>query len=160
MQTLQPARSDMPQALLPSALQAEGPVAFAEENLDLEAARAQVEALDALLRDEFDALRQQKFESLEQMQNAKVALLQSLQQTADQVAALPQRPPLWDTITEALLASREAFRRNERLVTRQAEVVRNALRALQAADPTASVDLYDRLGQMHRRGGRRLYSEA
>ncbi len=127
---------------------------------DLEAARAQVDALDALLRDEFDALRQQKFDQLEQMQNDKVALLQSLQRTADQVAALPQRPPLWDVITEALSASREAFRRNERLVTRQAEVVRNALRALQAADPTASVDLYDRLGQMNRRGGRRLYSEA
>jgi len=127
---------------------------------DLEGARAQVEALDALLQDEFDALRQQKFDQLEEMQNAKVALLQSLQVTADQVAALPQRPAEWDAITDALTASREAFRRNERLVTRQAEVVRNALRALQAADPAASVDLYDRLGQMSRRGGRRLYSEA
>ncbi len=158
MQTLQPARDSAPLPL--SVMQAEGVVTPAQAGPDLEAARTQVEALDALLRDEFDALRQQKFEPLEQMQNDKVALLQSLQQTADQVAALPERPPLWDTITEALSASREAFRRNERLVTRQAEVVRNALRALQAADPTASVDLYDRLGQMHRRGGRRLYSEA
>ena len=155
MQTLQPARPAAPQPLLPA-----GPHADATVMPDLEAARAQVEALDALLRDEFDALREQNFEQLEQMQADKVALLQSLQQTADQVAALPERPPLWDTITEALSASRESFRRNERLVTRQADVVRNALRALQAADPTASVDLYDRLGQMSRRGGRRLYSEA
>ncbi len=150
MQTLQP---------LPAS-PAAGLMAPAPQVPDFEGARAQVEALDALLQDEFDALRQQKFDLLEQMQADKVALLQSLQVTADQVAALPQRPDEWDAITDALTASREAFRRNERLVTRQAEVVRNALRALQAADPTASVDLYDRLGQMSRRGGRRVYSEA
>lgn len=127
---------------------------------DLEAARAQVEALDALLQDEFDALREQKFEQLEQMQADKVALLESLQATATEVAGLAETPPLWDAITEALAASREAFRRNEQLVSRQADVVRNTLRAMQAAEPGASVDLYDRLGQMSRRGGRRLYSEA
>ena len=127
---------------------------------DLAAARAQVEALDGLLEDEFQALREQKFERLEQMQAAKVALLESLRATATQVAALPERPALWSGITEALAASREAFRRNEQLVTRQVAVVGEALRALQAADPAASVDLYDRLGQMSRRGARRLYSEA
>ncbi len=127
---------------------------------DLDAARAQVEALDGLLEEEFQALREQKFERLEQMQAAKVALLESLRATATQVAALPERPALWSGITEALAASREAFRRNEQLVTRQVAVVGEALRALQAADPAASVDLYDRLGQMSRRGARRLYSEA
>lgn len=151
MQTLQPALKPLQAAGLPPAGAGEP---------DLEAARAQVEALDALLQDEFDVLREQQFDRLEQIQADKVALLQSLQDTAHQVAALPERPPLWDTLTEALAASREAFRRNERLVARQVEVVRNALRALQAADPTASVDLYDRLGQMSRRGGRRVYSEA
>ena len=127
---------------------------------DLVAARAQVEALDGLLEDEFQALREQKFERLEKMQADKVALLEALQATAHQVAALPARPAQWESITEALALSREAFRRNERLVTRQMSVVSDALRALRAADPTASVDLYDRLGQMSRRGGRRLYSEA
>jgi hypothetical protein len=39
-------------------------------------------------------------------------------------------------------------------------VVGATLRSLQSADTTASVDLYDRLGQLSRRGGRRLYSEA
>ena len=154
-QTLQPAPLPAGQPIV-----AAGPLPAEASGPDLQAARAQVEALDALLQEEFDALREQKFERLEQMQADKVALLQSLQATADQVAALPERPPLWASITEALSASREAFRRNERLVTRQVEVVRNTLRALQAADPGASVDLYDRLGQMHRRGGRRLYSEA
>ena len=78
---------------------------------DLAAARAQVEALDGLLEDEFQALREQKFERLEQMQADKVALLESLQATANQVAALPARPAQWESITEALALSREAFRR-------------------------------------------------
>lgn len=130
--------------------------------LDADAARAQVAALDALLQEEFNVLRQQQFDRLEALQNDKVALLESLQATAAQVAALPaaERPAWWSPLTEALAASRETFRRNEQLVSRQVEVVRNTLRSLQAADPTASVDLYDRLGQMSRRGGRRLFSEA
>jgi len=157
MQFLPQARSTPPQPLMAAVAQ-HTPV-FAGEP-DLAAARAQVEALDALLEDEFQALREQRFERLEQMQNDKVALLESLQVTANHVAALSEPPALWAGITDSLAASREAFRRNERLVTRQMVVVRDALRALQAADPTASVDLYDRLGQMSRRGGRRVYSEA
>ena len=38
--------------------------------------------------------------------------------------------------------------------------VRSTLRAMQSSDGVAAVDLYDRLGQMARRGGHRLYSEA
>ena len=34
------------------------------------------------------------------------------------------------------------------------------LRSLQLTEPTDSVDLYDRMGQVARRGGRRAYSEA
>ena len=157
MQTLHSgATRQPPQILAPDT----DPSATAGIAPDLDAARAQVEALDGLLEEEFQALREQKFERLEQMQAAKVALLESLRATATQVAALPERPALWSGITEALAASREAFRRNEQLVTRQVAVVGEALRALQAADPAASVDLYDRLGQMSRRGARRLYSEA
>ncbi len=145
----------------PQALQPLAPAtAPAAGEPDLQAALARVEALDVLLRDEFDALRERRFERLEQMQADKVALLESLQATADQVAALPEPPALWASISQALAASRDTFRRNEQLVARQVQVVRNALQAMQASEPTASVDLYDRLGQMARRGGRRIYSEA
>lgn len=157
MQFLQSATPPLPQPLLPAASDAQRVTAAAP---DLAAARAQVEALDALLAEEFQVLKDQQFERLEQLQADKVALLESLRATALQVAALPERPAPWAGIIEAVAASREAFRRNETLVTRQMAVVRDALRALQAADPTASVDLYDRLGQMSRRNGRRLYSEA
>jgi flagellar biosynthesis/type III secretory pathway chaperone len=128
--------------------------------LDLDTAQAQVQALDALLQEEFEVLRTQNFDRLETLQNEKIALLEALQATALQVAALPEQPTAWSHVIEALEACRNAYRRNEMLVTRQIEVVGATLRSLQSADTTASVDLYDRLGQLSRRGGRRVYSEA
>lgn len=127
---------------------------------DFDAAQAQVESLGVLLEEEFEALKSRSFERLEALQAAKVALLESLQSAASQVAGLPERPARWLAVVEALDATREAWRRNEILVARQLDVVRSTLRAMQSADGTASVDLYDRLGQMARRGGHRLYSEA
>ena len=128
--------------------------------LDLDAAQARVQALDALLQEEFEVLRTQAFDRLETLQNEKIALLEALQATAHQVAALPEPPQAWTQVIAALEACRNAYRRNEMLVTRQIEVVGATLRSLQSADTTASVDLYDRLGQLSRRGGRHLYSEA
>ncbi len=136
------------------------PAAPAPGRPDLAAALAQAQALDQLLQEEFEVLRSRSFDRLDTLQAEKVALLESLQATAAQVADLDPHPPEWAPIVAALEASRETFRRNEALLARQVEVVRKTLRALQSADPTASVDLYDRLGQMSRRGGKRLYSEA
>lgn len=127
---------------------------------DLDAARAQVGTLEALLQQEFDVLRARSFEELDRLQSEKLAILESLQSTANQVAGLPQPPEAWAGILEALQACRNAYRRNELLVIRQLEVVRTALSSLQAADPTATVDLYDRMGQMARRGARRVHTDA
>ncbi len=127
--------------------------------LDLDTAQAQVQALDALLQEEFEVLRTQNFDRLETLQNEKIALLEALQATALQVAALPEQPTAWSHVIEALEACRNAYRRNEMLVTRQIEVVGATLRSLQLTEPTDSVDLYDRMGQVARRGGRRAYSE-
>ncbi len=127
---------------------------------DLEAAQANVQALDVLLQEEFEVLRAQSFDRLEALQNEKIALLESLQAIAHQVAALPEPPQAWTDTVQALEGCRNAYRRNEMLVTRQIEVVGATLRSLQSVDTTASVDLYDRLGQLSRRGGRRVYSEA
>lgn len=127
---------------------------------DMPAAQAQAAVLASLLQEEFEALRSQSFDRLESLQDEKVALLQSLQATANAVSALPEPPAAWADVVAALQACRNDYRRNEMLVSRQVEVIGAALRSLQAVDPTASVDLYDRLGQMARRGGRRVYSEA
>lgn len=127
---------------------------------DLQAAQDQARALADLLQAEFEALRSQSFDRLESIQDEKVALLQSLQAVASAVAALPEPPAAWNEVVSLLQACRNDYRRNEMLVARQLEVISAALRSLQSVDSTASVDLYDRLGQMARRGGRRVYSEA
>ncbi len=123
-------------------------------------ARHQVDQLDAILQEEFQALRAQAFERLETLQATKIALLEALQSTSEQVSALNETPEQWPAVIDALRDCQQSWHRNQALVTRQLEVVRNALRSLQLADPSASVDLYDRTGQTSRRFGARLYSEA
>jgi len=127
---------------------------------DLQAAQAHVERLDALLQEEFEALRTQSFDRIETLQADKVALLESLQGTARQVGDLPEPPAAWSEVLEILAQCRASHRRNELLITRQIEVVGATLRSLQLTEPADSVDLYDRMGQVARRGGRRAYSEA
>lgn len=126
----------------------------------MQGAQAKAAALSTLLQEEFEALRSQSFDRLESLQDEKVVLLQSLQATASAVSALTEPPAAWADVVSALQACRNDYRRNEMLVARQLEVISAALRSLQSVDSTASVDLYDRLGQMARRGGRRVYSEA
>lgn len=129
--------------------------------LDFEAAQAQVQALAALLEEEFEALKDpRQAEHLDALQGRKMFLLESLQALSDRVAPLPEKPAAWTAVTEALAACRDTFRRNQQLVVRQLDVVRQTLNTLHSPDPTASVDLYDHLGHMARRGARRLYSEA
>lgn len=127
---------------------------------DLVTARAHVQTLDALLQEEFEALRTQSFDRTESLQANKVALLESLQATARQVDTLPEPPAAWQEVIELLARCRTSHRRNELLITRQIEVVGATLRSLQLTEPTDSVDLYDRMGHVARRGGRRAYSEA
>lgn len=128
--------------------------------LDLDTAQAHVQALDALLQEEFEALRTQSFDRIEALQADKVALLESLQATARQVDALSETPAAWHEVLDTLARCRASHRRNELLITRQIEVVGATLRSLQLSEPADSVDLYDRMGQVARRGGRRAYSEA
>ncbi len=126
---------------------------------DLQSAQAHVQRLDALLQEEFEALRTQSFDRIETLQADKVALLESLQATSREVSALPEPPATWSEVLETLAQCRASHRRNELLITRQIEVVGATLRSLQLTEPTDSVDLYDRMGQVARRGGRRAYSE-
>jgi flagellar biosynthesis/type III secretory pathway chaperone len=128
--------------------------------LDLDTAQAHVQALDALLQEEFEALRTQSFDRIEALQSEKVARLEALQTTSQQIAALPEAPPAWAEVLQSLTLCRDQHRRNELLISRQIEVVGATLRSLQLSEPSDSVDLYDRMGQVARRGARRAYSEA
>ncbi len=128
--------------------------------IDLEAAQTHAQALDTLLQEEFEALRTQSLDRIDALQADKVTRLEALQAIARQVATLPEEPLAWSQVLEMLAQCRANHRRNELLVTRQIEVVGATLRSLQLTEPSDSVDLYDRMGQVARRGGRRAYSEA
>jgi hypothetical protein len=56
-------------------------------------------------------------------------------------------------------ASAGASRRNEVLMSRKLDAIRGALHTLRGADPTAPVEVYDRLGRMARMRGGRGYEE-
>ena len=127
---------------------------------DLEAAQAHVEKLEALLQEEFEALRTQSFDRLEALQSDKIAQLQALQAIATLISSLPEAPAAWHDVLAALTRCQATYRRNELLITRQIEVVGATLRSLDLDFSVDSADLYDRMGLVARRGGRRVHSQA
>lgn len=127
---------------------------------DLEAAQAHVQTLEALLQEEFEALRTQSFDRLEALQSDKIAQLQALQAIATLISSLPEAPVAWSDVLAALTRCQVTYRRNELLITRQIEVVGATLRSLDLDFSVDSADLYDRMGLVARRGGRRVHSQA
>lgn len=111
--------------------------------------------LEVLLEKEFTALSARELERFEAMQPERIRLLQTL---SDFVGALPTDDPLreqapWREFQALAKQCRELHRRNEILLQRQLEQVRKALDALHEGT-TDSVETYDRLGQLARRGYR------
>ena len=125
----------------------------------LQDAPAHADQLASLLEQEFEALKQRDLTAFEALQPQKGDILEKLSQLAQWCSQLKPVPQAWQDLQAHLLQSREHHMRNLQLMQRQLDAVRGALQALQGQS-APSVDLYDRLGQMSRRGGRRLYSEA
>ena len=67
--------------------------------------------------------------------------------------------PEWQGFRELIANCRDLHRRNEVLISRKLDAIRGALHTLRGADPTASVEVYDRLGRMSRMRGGRGYEE-
>lgn len=111
----------------------------------------QVLRLQAVLEAEFEALKQRDLGLFEQMQPEKSDLLVSLSELAQVLAAQDSPPLAWQVQQEALQACKQAHLRNTQLLQRQLLAVRGALQALQGQNEV-SVDLYDRMGQISRRG--------
>lgn len=111
----------------------------------------QVTRLQALLEAEFEALKLRKLEDFEALQAEKTGLLETLSAVAEAVATQNPVPAAWQAQQEALQACKQAHLRNTQLLQRQLLAVRGALQALQGGTDT-SVDLYDRMGQISRRG--------
>jgi len=117
-------------------------------------------SLHQLLENEFEALRVQDLDTFESLQDTKLAIFQTLAtltgiDTDDNKLDTPD----WDSFKNLIKECRDLHRRNEVLISRKLDAIRGTLHTLRGSDPTASVEVYDRLGRMSRGRGGRGYEE-
>jgi len=119
-------------------------------------------ALKDLLEQEFEALRAQDLDAFEGMQPRKLEIFQIL--NALTRVGTPESlldDPDWDGFKHMIMDCRELHRRNEVLISRKLDAIKGTLNTLLGIDQTASVEVYDRLGKLARRGrASRGYTEA
>ena len=115
--------------------------------------------LEQVLEQEFRALQDQKLDAFEQLQPGKSELLAELSRLCPPAQDL-QNQPQWAGLHDSLLRGRDAHRRNAVLIDRKLEAIRGALTSLQTGNPTASVEVYDRLGKVSRFNKGRGYHDA
>ena len=138
-------------------------MAFASE-------KASAQRLAALLDEEFEALKSQDLDRFEAIQPEKADLLRrisSVQIPADMresAAGTETSQSLsssgWQEFQDAVLECRDRHRRNSILIQRKLDAIRAALKTLQGADPTSSVDVYDRLGRIATSRKKSSYTDA
>jgi flagellar biosynthesis/type III secretory pathway chaperone len=106
--------------------------------------------LAALLALEFEVLKSRDMAGFEALQEERIAVLLRLSQVAQWVSSQDTVPVLWQNLQAELQQCKQDHLRNIQLLQRQLQAVKGALQALQG-ESTATVDLYDRLGQVSRR---------
>jgi len=113
-----------------------------------EQAEATTSRLSGVLEQEFDALKRRDLAQLERLGESREALLSQLlylkQTHQDQWRQLP-----FEAARRALAHCQTLHKRNEMLLTKQLEAVRQALGAIQKSSDDA--DLYTRLGKLAQR---------
>ena len=115
---------------------------------------ASASRLDSLLTEEFEALKKQDIDIFEALQSEKVKILEGMADLdiADEgldEATLQQmtNDPMWNEITRLLERCKRSHQRNELLISKQLDSIRGALSALQNQDPSATLELYTKLGK-------------
>jgi flagellar biosynthesis/type III secretory pathway chaperone len=108
--------------------------------------------LAALLALEFEVLKSRDMAGFEALQEERITILERLSQVAQWVAGQDAVPVLWQNLQADLQQCKQDHLRNIQLLQRQLQAVKGALQALQG-ESAATVDLYDRLGQVSRRRG-------
>lgn len=124
--------------------------------------------LRRLLDEEFEALRGRNLELFESLQPPKASLLADLVAAVErhqrELIGSPADPSLlasWDSFRAAMLECRDLHRRNELLILRKRDAIEGALQALVGGcEPTASVDIYDRMGRVNRLTRKNAYAQA
>ena len=117
-------------------------------------------SLHQLLENEFEALRVQDLDTFESLQETKLAIFQTLT-TLTGTGTDENRldAPEWNTFRNLIKDCRDLHRRNEILISRKLDAIRGTLHTLRGSDPTAAVEVYDRLGRLARGRGGRGYEE-
>jgi len=118
--------------------------------------------LSSILEEEFGVLQTKNLEALEDLQDQKVAILQQLDETWSKLnqdrstktddSAEPQiNETLWEEAVQLINNCKEAHIRNDLLLKKQLEVVRNVLSALTHKSDKDYGDLYDKMGRVGRK---------
>ncbi len=137
------------------------PVAPLIASPELASALEHGEALRQLLEQEFEALRVQDLDRFESLQPEKLKIFETLTWlTGVGTEASRLEQPGWEGFKQRIAECRELHRRNEVLISRKLDAIRGTLHTLRGSDPTAPVEVYDRLGRMARMRGGRGYEEA
>jgi flagellar biosynthesis/type III secretory pathway chaperone len=108
--------------------------------------------LAELLALEFEVLKSRDMAGFEALQEERITILERLSQVAQWVAGQDPVPVLWQNLQADLQQCKQDHLRNIQLLQRQLQAVKGALQALQG-ESSATVDLYDRMGQVSRRRG-------
>jgi len=113
-----------------------------------------VNHLDSILADEFEALKTQELSAFEALQHDKIKILESLTTLNLSGDDLDQESfqqlvnnPIWNEIIAISERCKRSHQRNELLISKQLDSIRGALSALQNQDPTATLELYTKLGK-------------
>jgi len=115
--------------------------------------------LAQLLSMEFEALKTRDLAAFEGLHQERTLILERLSRVAESVASMTPVPAQWLEVLPSLAQCKQDHLRNIQLLQRQLQAVKGALQALQG-ESAASVDLYDRLGQVSRRHGASAYFAA
>lgn len=114
------------------------------------------------MEEEFAVLESKNLEALETLQDRKVTVLQQLdtawaslnnrhQNDAEESKATESKDSLWEEAISLINRCKEAHIRNDLLLKKQLEVVRNVLSALTQKSDKNYGDLYDKLGRMSKK---------
>ncbi|MDP4772370.1 MAG: flagellar protein FlgN [Limnohabitans sp.] len=125
----------------------------------LAAAPQDTTRLVELLAQEFEVLKKRDMAGFEAVQDERNQLLERLAQVARWAAAQETVPVQWQNLQAQLQQCKQDHLRNMQLLQRQLQAVQGALQALQG-ESAATVDLYDRLGQVSRRHKASPYFDA
>ena len=125
----------------------------------LDAAPQDALRLAELLSLEFEVLKSRDMAAFEGLQQERTAVLERLARVAEAVASMTPVPAQWLELLPDLAQCKQDHLRNIQLLQRQLQAVKGALQALQG-ESAASVDLYDRMGQVSRRHGAGAYYAA